>query len=146
MNSIFFLGGQFAPDGGGQFESDCIGLLNHLRDGQFDRCLHFWCRYLPSLIDAYKKFSYAKTASHHQSLPFGSLPSQLLQFSSSSFATIGVQSSFVQVASFLSSSFWGSCLSFGFHWLVRFRLSIWSPSVVSTSFLGGVAQKKVATF
>jgi len=26
MNSIFFLGGQFAPDGGGQFESDCIGL------------------------------------------------------------------------------------------------------------------------
>ena len=40
MNSIFFLGGQFAPDGGGQFESDCIGLLNHLRGGQFDRCLH----------------------------------------------------------------------------------------------------------
>jgi len=41
MNSIFFLGGQFAPDGGGQFESDCIGLLNHLRGGQFDRCLQF---------------------------------------------------------------------------------------------------------
>jgi hypothetical protein len=42
MNSIFFLGGQFAPDGGGQFESDCIGLLNHLRGGQFDRCLHMY--------------------------------------------------------------------------------------------------------
>jgi len=39
MNSIFFLGGQFAPDGGGQFESDCIGQPNHLRGGQFDRCL-----------------------------------------------------------------------------------------------------------
>jgi hypothetical protein len=88
-------------------------------------------------VDAYKKFSYAKTASHHQSFTFGSLPSQPLPLSTSSFATFGVQSSFVQVASFLSSSFWGSCLSFGFHWLVRFRLSIWQALPFSTSFLGG---------
>jgi hypothetical protein len=94
--------------------------------------------YLPSLRDAYKKFSYAKTASHHHSFSFGSLPSQPLPLSSSSFATFGVQSSFVQVASFLSPSFWGSCLSFGFHWLVRFRLSIWSPFAFCTPFLGGV--------
>jgi len=48
MNSIFFLGGQFAPDGGGQFESDCIGQPNHLRGGQFDRCLH---SYIDSFLD-----------------------------------------------------------------------------------------------
>ena len=47
MNSIFFLGGQFAPDGGGQFESDCIGQPNHLRGGQFDRCLQFVMETVP---------------------------------------------------------------------------------------------------
>jgi len=39
MNSIFFLGGQFAPDGGGQFESDCIGQPNHL--SRPNKTLHF---------------------------------------------------------------------------------------------------------
>ena len=100
----------------------------------------------PMPMDASKNYSYAKTASHHQSFTFGSLSSHSLPFSSSSFATFGFQSSFGQVASFLSSSFWGSCLSFSFHWLVCFRLSIWQAFVVSTSFLGGATQKKSCNF
>ena len=91
----------------------------------------------PMPMDASKNFSYAKTASHHQSFTFGSLSSHSLPFSSSSFAPFGFQSSFVQGWCFLSSFAWCSCFSFGFCGLVCFRLSIWSPFVVSTSFLGG---------